>query len=216
MIARLLEVAGHYKPKPVDDKTIVDISFNNTIADAKGTLLPTVQGYPGGIPIFEQIDGRGALRVNVNQGISYVVGSGKPRLLNTPNWRVEFQVRMVNPGIFKHEPLIVLRTAGQSPGYNFYFWKRAQSANKVIVTGELKKGETDPLFIETTAMVANTWRTYAIERTAVDNTIRFYVDGVQKGTRVSSVDLSSDVLEVLQAAAPNFFNGWIRDLKVFR
>lgn len=217
MISRLLEVAGYYKPKK-DEKTIVDISFNNTIDDATGNLVPVVSGYPGGIPVFEQqADGKGALRVNANQGIIYTVGVGKPRMLSTPDWRFEFEAKMVNPLLFKHESLVVFRKAPWSAtSYNFHIWKRAQTNNQVIIAGDLWKVETSPMFTDPTIFPTNAWRKYAVEHTAVDNTTRFYVDGVLRGSRVSTSDVSSDTFEVVNGAPPNFFNGWIRNVKVFR
>jgi hypothetical protein len=216
MIARLLEVAGNYKPKPFDDPQIIDISLNNTYTDAKGNSTPTVFGYAGGVPIFEQIDGRGALRVNAGQGITWNVIPGKPRLMNTPNWRFEFEIRMVNPLVFKHETIFVLRRAPLSAAYNFFFWKHAQTNNKIIMTGDQWKVETAPMFADTVTMPTNTWRKFAVTHSAVDNTTRFYVNDVLRGSRVSASDVSCDIIEIINGAAPNFFNGWIRDIKFFK
>lgn len=216
MIARLLEVAGYYKPKLVEDKQIVDISFNNTYTDSKGTVTPVVTGYPGGVPIFDQFDGKGALRVNANQGIAFTVGAGKPRLLNTPDWRFEYEIRMVNSLVFKHETILALRKTGQAPAYNFFMWKHAQTSNKIIMTGDLWKVETAPMFADASTMPSNTWRKFAVEHTAADNTTRFYVNDFLRGSRVSTSDVSSDIIEILNQPAPNFFNGWIRNMKFYR
>lgn len=207
--------AGVFKPKPAD-KQLVDITFDNTYFDTKLTTEPVIYGYPGGVPVFNQVDGKGALRVRAGQGISFHVIPGKPRLLDTPDWRFEFEARMVDPSVFKHEPILAMRRAPLTNDYNFFFWKHAQTNHTMIVTGDKWKVQTAPMFADNGPMAPSVWRKFAVEHKAVDNTTRFYVNDILRGSRVSTSDVSCDVIEIVKGTAPDFFDGWVRNIKVFR
>jgi hypothetical protein len=209
-------LAAKVPKPPVDPSILVNIPFDKDHLDTVGNTTLAIFGYPNNVPTIEQVGGRGALRVTANQGITYTVIPGKPRLFNTPHWRMEFEVMLVNPTQFKHETVIAFRKASNLSDYMFFFWKRAQNSHRFQVTGSSWKVETAPMFADTTTMSVNVWRKFAIERTEADNTMRFYVNDVLMGSRVTSIDLSCDVIELIKAASPDFFNGWIRNLKITR
>lgn len=200
------------------DPLLVNIPLDGSLVDLKGRMSPTVMGYPNGIPVFEEIDGRQALKVSVNVGVRFQQPSDIDKLFSTDTWALEFEVRFLDPTVYKHDSILGVRKSTALNDYTMAFWKRAQSGNRVIMTGTDSKSETTPVLIEAVAPTALVWRKYRVEhsKTGTTRTLKFFVNGTQVGSKVVVGDYSADIIDILWTPNPNPFNGWIRDLKVYR
>lgn len=200
------------------DPLLVNIPLDGSLVDLKGRMSPTVMGYPNGIPVFEEIDGRKALKVSVNVGVRFQQPSDIDKLFSTDTWALEFEVRFLDPTVFKHDSILGVRKSTALNDYTMALWKRAQSGNRVIMLGADSKSETNPILIEAVAPTALVWRKYRVEhsKTGSTRTLKFLVNGAQVGSKVVVGDYSADIIDILWTPNPNPFNGWIRDLKVYR
>jgi len=207
--------------KIVKDPVLVDIPLDGSVVDRKGLFIPTVMGYPNGVPVFETIDGRPALKLTGGVGVRYQLPDGAAKLCtNDEYWKLEAEVRFANLPTFKHDSILATRLSSLgASSYRLSMWNREQSGNRTIVTGMDSTSETAPILIETTTPGSLVWIKYAIDHTKVDNvrTMRLLRNDVVMSTKVVTGDYSADIFDILwNASNANPFLGWMRNVKIYR
>lgn len=192
---------------------VLDLPMDTSVTDQSGNTDVNLIGYASLGEGIVQVDGRGALRVQKSKGLRYVVKNNGRPLFSRPEWSFEFEVRYASVGAFRHDPIIATRPASNLSSYKMYIWNREQFSNRLIMNTAARPSETSPLFAEPTTVSNNRWYRYRFERNQ-NNQMSMYRDGIFVSSLTVSDDFTSEVFDIIASSGVNFFDGWIRNIKV--
>ncbi|MNI32009.1 hypothetical protein D3C76_36770 [compost metagenome] len=192
---------------------LLDLPMDTDVLDRVGNMDATLIGYATPSAGIEQVDGRGALRISPSKGVTFNVKSGGKRLFAQKSWTLEFDIKYIDVTTFRHDAIMAARKASSLSTYTLYIWNRQQTGNIMIVNTGASTNESFPVLREIAAPANNVWYKYRYEYDQTTKVLAMYKDDVLQQQAVVNEDFASDRFELIAVSA-NYFNGWLRDIKI--